>query len=125
MGKITTLVGWGTRFGAVGGTVYLFNSIGTFGDVKQGEAALRKIESLSMEQVVGKEIADQVPAIEFPQEITTTYDTVTNWSQDVAKNFPEHWNGGVKTAISALINLPDNTKYYCNSAVEEIKKNIN
>ena len=35
MGKITSLIGWGTRFGAVGGTVYLFNSVGTFGDVKK------------------------------------------------------------------------------------------
>ena len=40
----------------------------------KGEAALKRIKSVSMEDLVGKDIADQIPVVEMPQvRITTTF----------------------------------------------------
>ncbi len=35
----------------------------------KGKAALEKVKSLSLENLVGKEIADQIPAVEMPEVI--------------------------------------------------------
>jgi hypothetical protein len=125
MGKVSTLLSLGVRFGAVGGTVYALNQVGAFGDVKQGEAAYNRMKSLTLEEVVGKEVADQVPALEMPQEITSTLSTVRNTTSDVAKNFPGYWNSGVETTFTTAADLPDTSKQYLYLAVEEVKKTMN
>jgi len=115
----------GVRVGAVGGTVYLLNDVGAFGDVKEGEKALGKIKSVSTEDILGKEITDQLPAVEVPEEITSTLSTVQNTTNQISKDFPSYWNHGVKTTISAIIDLPKTSQHYLNVAVEEIKKAAN
>jgi len=125
MGKITAVLSLGVRLGAVGGTVWALNEVGAFGDVQQGEAALERIKSVTMEELVGKDIADQIPAIEMPQEITSTLSTVRNTTSDVSKNFPSYWNSGVETTFTTASNLPDSSKHYLYIAVEEAKKTMN
>lgn len=125
MGKISTIVSLGVRLGAVGGTVYGLNQVGAFGDVHQGKAALEKVKSLSLENLVGKEIADQIPAVEMPQEITSTLSTVRYTTSDVTKNFPGYWNSGVESTFTTAANLPDTSKHYLVLAVEEAKKSMN
>jgi len=124
MGKITTVLSLGVRLGAVGGTVYALNEVGAFGDVQQGEAALKRIKSVSMEDLVGKDIADQIPVVEMPQEVTSTLSTVRNTTSDVSKNFASYWNSGVETTFTTASNMPDTSKQYLYIAVEEVKKTM-
>jgi len=124
MGRLLSLVGFGARLGVCGGTVYLLNDLGVFGNVKQGEAAYSKLSGLTLSDVVGKEVAEYIPAIQVPKEVESGLSTVSSTTKDVTQNFGSYWNSGVNATFSGVKNLPGTIKHYSDMAITEIKKDI-
>jgi len=124
MGRIMALVGLGARLGVCGGTVYILNDQGVFGNVKQGEAAYTKACALTLTDLVGPEVAEYLPVVELPKEIESGLSTVSTTTKDVTKNFGNYWNCGVNATFSGINTLPDTIQHYSNMAIQEIKKDI-
>jgi len=121
------LLGLGARLGVCGGAVFLMHDSGALGDLKQGEAAYKRFKSLTLEEVIGKDLAGQIPSVQVPEEVESGVKTATSTVSDVKKeneNFWSYWNCGVRTTFTAINNLPETGSYYANLAVEEIKNNM-
>jgi len=118
------LLGLGARLGVCGGTVFVMYDNGVLGDLKQGEAAYKKFKALTLEEVIGKDLASQIPSAQLPQEVESGLNTAKTTVADVKKNFWSYWNCGVRSTFTAINNLPANTAHYTNMAVVEIKNSI-
>jgi len=118
------LVGLGARLGICGGAVVLLHDAGVLGDLKQGEAAYNKFKSLTLEEVVGKDFASQIPAVQVPEEVESGLKSASSAVSDVNKNMWSYWNCGVRSMFTAINNLPTTSSYYANLALEEIKNNM-
>ncbi|XP_023347372.1 uncharacterized protein LOC111716174 [Eurytemora carolleeae] len=124
MSKMLRFVGLGLRLGVCGGSVLYMHEQGVFGDIKQGVEAYKKLNSVTIKDLVGEEISSQLPSIQLPQEVESGVSAVTETTSDIKKNFWFYWNCGVNSVFSGLVNLPSTTLQYANLAVQKIQDSI-
>jgi len=124
MGVLMKGLGLAVRAGVCGGTLFLLNDLGAFGDLKQGELAYNRVKSLTLADVVGPDVSAMVPEISLPEEVKSGVDTVSTTAKDVTQNFGSYWNCGVNSTFRGLVNLPDTTVHYANLAVDTVKENM-
>lgn len=113
------------RLGLCGGALYCTKEVGVWGDSVQGEAALRKLQNFQLKNEVhsmlGAEVADQLPDLSLPEEVTDAASTVNNVVTDVNKNLYSYYNSGVTSSLEGLKALPDTVAQYGRQAVSALQ----
>merc|ERR1711890_143668 len=112
------------RVGLCGVAVYYTKELGVWGDSAQGEATLRKLQNFQLNEVksvLSADIADQLPDISLPEEVTDAAATVTSVVTDVNKNFYSYYNHGVASTMAGIQGLPDTVSQYGHQAVTAVQ----
>lgn len=112
------------RVGLCAGAVYYTKEVGIWGDSSQGEAALRKLQNFQLNEVksvLSADVADQLPDLSLPEEVTDAATAVTNVVTDVNKNFYSYYNRGVTSTLGGLQGLPDTVSQYGQQAVTAVQ----
>jgi len=117
----------GVKAGLCGGAVYATKEAGVWGDSKQGAAALKNLQGLTLKDVqtaLGEDcpIAPVFEYLSVPEEVTGVVDTVSASFADVNKNFYSYYNCGVVFVLNGIRDLPDTAGKYANQAVEAAKE---
>ncbi len=120
MGFLVTTIKWGTKLGLAGGTVYVANQYGLFGNAEQSREGWFQLKD-TVHRAIPKEVLDQTP--EMPTVNTKDYLPDVEIAS-MGQNARGYWNRGVLASFAAMANAPTALRGYGNDMINFVSEQM-